>query len=198
MVRHFRKMKQLTFASLLCGSVMLLGAGCNPGKKEPPVPKVASGESAKNAAAANLGPLPKLGAAPAWQLKDLAGTTVTSEQLKGKVVVVDFWATWCGPCRQEMPHLNRIHERYHKAGFMLLGINLDEQPEAAHAMVRKLGIGFPVLFDSGKRVSRLYDVSAMPSTILIDRDGRVRHVHRGYRAGHEVQYDNEVREMLKQ
>ena len=143
--------------------------------------------------------MPAVGSvAPGFTLQANNGKNIKLGELRGQVVMINFWATWCGPCRQEMPHLNRIHERYQKAGFILLGVNLDEQPEAAHAMVRKLAIGFPVLFDSGKRVSRLYDVSAMPSTILIDRDGRVRHVHRGYRAGHEVQYDNEVREMLKQ
>lgn len=143
--------------------------------------------------------MPSVGSlAPGFTLKSAHGKNLKLGEFRGQVVMINFWATWCGPCRQEMPHLNRLHERYHKAGFMLLGVNVDEQPEAARAMVKKLGIVFPVLLDTGKRVSRLYDVSAMPSSILIDRDGRVRYVHLGYRAGHEIQYDNEVREMLKQ
>lgn len=143
--------------------------------------------------------MPSVGSlAPGFTLKSDNGKNLKLAELRGQVVMINFWATWCGPCRQEMPHLNRIQERYRKAGFVLLGVNIDEQPDAARSMIRKLGIVFPVLFDTEKRVSRLYDVSAMPSSILIDRDGRVRYVHLGYRAGHEIQYDNEVREMLKQ
>src|SRR5690606_21316725 len=70
--------------------------------------------------------LPKLGPAPSWRLEDLAGRSVTSEQFKGKVVVVDFWATWCPPCRAEIPGYTQLQEKYGKDGFMIVGISLDQ------------------------------------------------------------------------
>lgn len=136
--------------------------------------------------------------APGFTLKSNSGKNLKLGEYRGQVVMVNFWATWCGPCRQEMPHLNRLHERYRKTGFVLLGVNIDDQPGVAREMVKNLGIVFPVLFDTDKRVSRLYDVSAMPSSLLIDRDGRIRYIHLGYRSGYEIQYDNQIRELLKQ
>ncbi len=150
-------------------------------------------------AAASRAAMPAIGSmAPNFTLKSSAGRNVKLSEHRGEVIMLNFWATWCGPCRQEMPLLNRIHEHYRKAGFTLLGVNIDDRPEAARDMAKKLGIAFPVLFDTEKRVSRLYDVNAMPSTVLIDRDGRVRHIHLGYRAGYEDKYESQIRELLKQ
>lgn len=143
--------------------------------------------------------MPAVGSiAPGFTLKSDNGKNLKLGELRGQVVMINFWATWCSPCRQEIPHLNRLQERYRKAGFALLGINIDDQPRAAREMMQKLGVVFPVLFDTDKRVSRLYDVGAMPSTLLIDRDGRIRYIHLGYRPGYEIQYDNQIRELLKQ
>jgi Redoxin len=100
--------------------------------------------------------------------------------------------------RQEMPHLNRLYEKYRASGFVLLGVNVDEDTRAAAGVASKLGVTFPVLPDSDKAVSRLYDLRAMPSTVLIDRDGRVRYLHRGYLAGYEDTYDKQIRELLKE
>lgn len=135
--------------------------------------------------------------APDFTLKSNGGNNLKLSEFRGQVVMINFWATWCGPCRQEMPLLNRIQEKYRKAGFMLLGVNIDDRPEAAQAMARKLGVHFPILFDTEKRVSRLYDVNAMPSTLLIDRDGKLRYFHLGYRPGYETRYESQVRELLK-
>lgn len=143
--------------------------------------------------------MPAVGStAPGFTLKSDNGKNLKLGEFRGQVVMINFWATWCSPCRQEIPHLNRLQERYRKAGFVLLGVNIDDQPRVAREMMQKLGVVFPVLFDTDKRVSRLYDVGAMPSTLLIDRDGRVRYVHLGYRAGYEIQYDSQIRELLKQ
>ncbi len=112
--------------------------------------------------------------------------------------MVNFWATWCGPCRQEMPHLNRLYEKYRTSGFVLFGVNVDEDTRNAAAVATKMGLKFPVLPDADKKVSKQYDLSAMPSTVLIDRDGKVRHVHRGYREGFETMYDQQIRALLKE
>jgi peroxiredoxin len=136
--------------------------------------------------------------APDFTLKSNSGKNLKLSEFRGQVVMINFWATWCAPCRQEMPLLNHIYEQYHKTGFTLLGVNIDDKPESAKALAQQLGISFPVLFDTDKQISHRYDVDAMPSTVLIDRSGKVRYLHRGYRAGYETSYDTQVRELLKQ
>jgi peroxiredoxin len=136
--------------------------------------------------------------APDFTLRASTGKNLKLSELRGQVVMINFWASWCAPCRQEMPHLNRFYEQYRKAGFTLLGVNVDDQAAVAEGMARDLNIVFPVLFDSNKQVSRRYDVDAMPSTVLIDRDGKVRHVFRGYRTGTEQHYEAAIRELIKQ
>jgi len=136
--------------------------------------------------------------APDFTLRSVGGANLRLAELRGQVVLVNFWATWCGPCRQEMPHLNRLYDRYRSTGFVLLGVNIDDDPRAAADLAAKLGVHFPVLLDTDKKVSRAYDMSAMPATLLIDRDGRVRHIHRGYRDGVERTYEEQVRSLLKE
>jgi len=136
--------------------------------------------------------------APDFALRSLEGPNLRLQEQRGQVVMVNFWATWCGPCRVEMPHLARLYEKYHASGFQLLGINIDEDPRQAATVAAKLGLRFPVLLDTEKKVSKLYDLSTMPSTVLIDRDGRVRYIHRGYRDGYEDTYEKQIRELLKE
>ena len=138
-------------------------------------------------------------AAPDFTLRTMGGgpNLKLSEQ-RGRVVLVNFWATWCGPCRQEMPHLNRLYEKYRGSGLVLLGVNIDDDTRTAADVAAKLHVAFPVLLDTDKKVSRLYDMSTMPSTVVIDREGRVRYIHRGYRDGYEATYDQQIRELLKE
>ncbi len=136
--------------------------------------------------------------APDFTLKTLAGPNLRLNEQRGQVVLLNFWATWCAPCKQEMPHLNRLHDKYRDAGFLLLGINVDDDPAKAAADAAKLGIKFPVLLDGAKTVSKLYGLDAMPTTVVIDRDGRVRHVHQGYRNGLEAVYDQQIRALVKE
>jgi peroxiredoxin len=96
-----------------------------------------------------------------------------------------------------MPQLNKLYDKYRSAGFVLLGINIDDDAHRATDVAAKLGLKFPVLLDTDKAVSRLYDLGTMPTTVLIDRDGRVRHIHPGYLAGYEDIYDKEIRGLLK-
>ena len=135
--------------------------------------------------------------APDFTLHAMGGPNLRLKVQRGRVVMVNFWATWCAPCRQEMPHLNRLYEKYRGAGFVLLGVNVDDDTSKAADVVAKLGVTFPVLLDTEKSVSKLYDVSTMPSTMIIDRDGKVRYVHRGYLAGYEESYEKQIRELLK-
>lgn len=136
--------------------------------------------------------------APDFTLKRLDGPNLRLGEQRGQVVMLNFWASWCAPCKQEMPHLNRLHDKYRDTGFVLLGINVDDDPAKAAADAAKLGIRFPVLLDQAKVVSKLYQLGAMPTTVVIDRDGRVRHVHEGYRNGLEQLYDAQVRSLVKE
>jgi peroxiredoxin len=138
------------------------------------------------------------GATPDFTLKRMDGPNLRLQEQRGQVVMVNFWATWCGPCRQEMPHLNRLYEQYRGSGFVLLGVNIDEDPARAAALARSLGVSFPVLFDTDRSVARQWDLGTMPSTVLIDRSGRVRHIHRGWREGLESTYDTQTRGLLKE
>jgi peroxiredoxin len=136
--------------------------------------------------------------APDFTLKSNGGNNLRLQEQRGQVVLVNFWASWCGPCKLEMPHLNRLHDKYRASGVLLLGVNIDEDPRAAQAAATKLGVKFPVLLDSDRAVSRLYDMGSMPATVLIDRDGRVRFLHRGYREGMEDDYERQIRELVKE
>jgi peroxiredoxin len=136
--------------------------------------------------------------APDFTLRSMNGANLRLQEQRGQVVLVNFWATWCGPCRQEIPHLNTLYDKYRASGFVLLGVNIDDNPKAAADLATKLGVKFPVLLDTDKTVSKLYDMSAMPATVVIDRDGKVRHIHRGYRDGYELTYDQQVRALLKE
>jgi peroxiredoxin len=136
--------------------------------------------------------------APAFSLPSRSGDTVSLAQLKGKVVMLNFWASWCGPCRQEMPLLDQMHKRYSALGFTLVGVNVDENSKDAEEWLSKTPVSFPVLFDRESKVSKMYDVRAMPSTVFIDRQGNVRDVHRGYKAGDESEYLNQIRALLKE
>ena len=137
-------------------------------------------------------------AAPDFALKSSTGENLRLSEYRGDVVMINFWATWCGPCRQEMPLLDELYSRYQRVGFSLLGVNIDDDAGKAMNMIAELGVSFPVLFDTRKEVSKLYAVDAMPVTILVDRDGKVRHVHLGYKPGYEQDYLNEIRSLLRE
>ena len=136
--------------------------------------------------------------APDFALKSASGENLRLSEYRGDVVMINFWATWCGPCRQEMPLLDELYVRYQRVGFNLLGVNIDDDTGRAMKMIDELGVTFPVLFDSRKEVSKLYHVAAMPVTLLVDREGRIRYVHHGYQAGYEDKYLDQIRSLLRE
>jgi peroxiredoxin len=139
------------------------------------------------------------GPAPSFTLQSRDGKTVSLADLKGQVVMVNFWATWCGPCRQEMPHLEALYERYNSLGFTLLGVNVEDNPEGAKKWLAENGpVTFPVLLDPKNQVSKLYKVVTMPTTVLVARDGTMRFIHNGYKPGYEGEYQNQVRALLRE
>jgi peroxiredoxin len=136
--------------------------------------------------------------APDFALKSSTGENLRLSEYRGDVVMINFWATWCGPCRQEMPLLDELYGRYQRVGFNLLGVNIDDDSRRAMQMIDELGVSFPVLFDSRKEVSELYDVEAMPVTVLVDREGTIRYIHHGYKPGYEEKYLNQIRSLLRE
>ena len=136
--------------------------------------------------------------APDFALRSLKGPSVRLSEHLGEVVVINFWATWCGPCRQEMPLLDELYGKYQLAGLILLSVNIDDSVEPAIEMAQTLQVSYPVLFDTRKEVSRAYEVSAMPVTVLVDRAGVVRYVSEGYKPGYEKRYTEKLRELLNE
>jgi thiol-disulfide isomerase/thioredoxin len=136
--------------------------------------------------------------APGFSLGARGGKTVDLAQYKGQVVMINFWATWCGPCRQEMPLLESIYKKYNKAGFTLLGVNVEPDSKPAEDWLKQTPVSFPVLFDKDSKVSKLYEVAGMPSTVIIDRKGNVRVIHKGYKPGDENEYQDSIRKLVRE
>jgi len=138
------------------------------------------------------------GKAANFTLKSRSGKNIKLSELRGEVVMLNFWASWCGPCRKEMPLLEKIHKKYKRLGFTLLGVNVEENSSDAKNYLKDVNVTFPILFDRTQKTSKLYDVSAMPTTILIDRNGNKRFIHKGYKAGYENDYKKQIKKLLRE
>jgi peroxiredoxin len=138
------------------------------------------------------------GKAPNFTLKSNTGKNIKLSELRGQVVLLNFWASWCGPCRQEMPLLEKLQQRYSALGFTVLGVNVEEDSSKAKTLLKDIPLSFPILFDTQNTVSKQYQVSAMPSTVMIDRNGNMRYLHKGYKPGDEAQYKKWVKELVKE
>ena len=138
------------------------------------------------------------GKAPNFTLKSNTGKNIKLSELRGQVVLLNFWASWCGPCRQEMPLLEKLQQRYSALGFTVLGVNVEEDSSKAKILLKDIPVSFPILFDTQNTVSKQYKVSAMPSTVMIDRNGNMRYLHKGYKPGDEAQYKKWIKQLVKE
>ncbi len=138
------------------------------------------------------------GPAPAFTLTDLTGQTGALSQYKGQVVMVNFWATWCGPCQQEMPLLDQMYRKYKPAGFTLIGVNVDKNAPPVKDLLARKPVSFPVLLDPTNAVSKAYHLDEMPSSVIIDRKGNIRYLHRGYKPGDENEYQDRIRQLIRE
>ncbi len=138
------------------------------------------------------------GNAPDFTLKSNSGDNLKLSEYEGEVVMINFWATWCGPCRQEMPALEQLYQKYKDLGFVILGVNIDEDSSKTKDFLAKRPVNFPVLYDTKKQVSDLYNVVAMPTTYLIDRDGKLRYYHRSYKPGYEQKYAEQIKTLIRE
>ncbi len=122
---------------------------------------------------------PDLPKAKDFEAKDLAGATVRLEDLKGKVVLLNFWGIWCKSCRQEIPHLSALDRDWREKGLVVLGADYGDAPKDLVPFAKELEMSYPILVDDG--LADLYEVLVYPTSVVIDRDGRVRHRVEGYR-----------------
>jgi cytochrome c biogenesis protein CcmG, thiol:disulfide interchange protein DsbE len=119
--------------------------------------------------------------APMFEGAPLTGrAAIRLEDYAGKVVYLDFWASWCAPCRLSLPWMERLHREHAAAGLEVIAINVDEKAAEARRFLKRFPVGFPVVADPHGEIAALYDVRDMPSSYLIDRHGVVREVHRGF------------------
>lgn len=138
------------------------------------------------------------GPAPDFTLKSRGGENLKLSEFRGEVVMINFWASWCGPCRKEMPLLDQLYRRYHPMGFTILGVNVEEDSEEALRLLKEIPVTFPILFDRDNKVSEAYELVAMPSTVMVDRDGNMRFVHLGYLPGYEREYEAQIKALIRE
>lgn len=115
---------------------------------------------------------------------------------KGKVVYLDFWASWCKPCIESFPKLDELHEKYKDQGFAVIAVNLDQSKDLARAFLKTNKVGYPVVYDEGAKVAGIYGVSAMPSSYFIDKKGIVRLAHQGFSPGDEIKIEKAIQHLL--
>jgi cytochrome c biogenesis protein CcmG, thiol:disulfide interchange protein DsbE len=134
--------------------------------------------------------------APEIGLEDMTGRPIRLADLRGKVLVVDFWASWCGPCKEELPVLDRLYRKHRQDGLVVIGVSQDRDEANIRSFLRRQPVSFPIVHDAGHRVAKRYRPPRMPSSYVVDRKGIVRHVFEGYGAGDAARLEQAVRALL--
>jgi peroxiredoxin len=135
-------------------------------------------------------------AAPELGMKSLDGAVVELKQFRGQVVYLDFWATWCAPCQQSLPVLEKLNRELASRGFQVIGVNQDGDARKAAELARRLQLSFPSVWDPKGQIASRYSPPTMPSSFLIDREGRVRRVFKGFKPGDAEIIKREVTAVL--
>ena len=137
--------------------------------------------------------------APNFMLPMLeGGNNLTLKQFQGKVVYLDFWASWCGPCRQSLPMMNDLRNSLKSKGFEVLAINLDEETDAAKAFLKQYPVQYPIVVDKSGKTPEMYAIPGMPTAYLIDRRGNVREVHTGFKESDMPRIERKIKELLRE
>jgi thiol-disulfide isomerase/thioredoxin len=161
-----------------------------------PVKTVAQAPAPQAPAKAVATPAPAAELALDFALKSTLGKTVKLSDFKGKVVMVNFWATWCPPCRAEMPVLDALAKANLDAGLVVLGLNVDIDTVERDAYLHENPVSFTILDDSRWATAKLYIAPSQPATFFIDRQGYLAHVHQGYKSGDDALYAAKIKELL--
>ncbi len=139
--------------------------------------------------------------APGFTLNDINGRSVSLSDFKGKVVFIDFWASWCPPCKVEFPELMKLMQRYSGADVALLAVNVDQKRSYTDDFLKKfpgIPLNFHLLLDSEAKVIKTYNASAMPTSFVLDKNGVIRYIHFGYRETDQKKWIEEIDSLLKQ
>jgi thiol-disulfide isomerase/thioredoxin len=136
--------------------------------------------------------------APEFALRSVSDGNIRLNEYFGDVVLLNFWATWCGPCKQELPILNNLQKKYQRAGFSVLAVNVDTESVDLPGYLSEFDLGFPVLIDNKHSVIKSYDIQAMPGTVFLSRDGEIKYTHLGYKEGDELKYQKIIETLLKE
>ena len=168
--------RRTTYMCLLTVGLLIGAAGCGGGGDQ-------TGDTA---------------AGPAVAFQDLDGTATSLADYRGKVVMVDIWATWCAPCRIEIPHLMELYRKHRDKDFALVGISIDEAgTEVVQEFARELDINYPLWWAPASAVTRQFGpVRGLPTTFLLDREGTVQKTYVGYRPGLELQMEKDILALL--
>ncbi len=123
---------------------------------------------------------------------------VDFDQLKGKVVYLDFWASWCGPCRNSFPWMEAMQQQYADQGLEIIAVNLDQEPELAQKFLSEYQPTFRIEYDASGSMAEQFAVDTMPTSFLIGRDGKARKKHKGFHADRKAAYESEIRTLLEE
>ena len=128
----------------------------------------------------------------------MAADNLNLDAYKGKVVYVDFWASWCGPCRESFPWMKKIQQQYGKDGLVVIAVNVDQEKKLADDFLNEFKPDFKVLFDKEGKLADDFKVSSMPSSYVIDRQGKPRFKHKGFHGKKQAQYESELLGLLNE
>ena len=136
------------------------------------------------------------GQAPLFELRDLSGTTVKLESYRGHPVLIDFWATWCGPCIYSVPMVQKLYERHKDRGFVVLGLNMDDDPSGVYAFTQRMKLTYPILYAGNSAVPASYGLEGLPLFILVDAEGNIVRRYDGFSPAVITSLDETLTAML--
>jgi thiol-disulfide isomerase/thioredoxin len=130
------------------------------------------------------------------QLSPSGNGSLDLDALKGRVVYLDFWASWCGPCRQSFPWMKEVQQRFADKGLVVVAVNLDKDRSLADSFIREFRPQFPVLYDKEGKLAQQYKITAMPYSMIIDREGKARYLHSGFSSEERQKLNSEIQQLL--
>jgi thiol-disulfide isomerase/thioredoxin len=138
--------------------------------------------------------------APNFKAKTYEGKNISLSDYKGKVILIDFWASWCPPCREEMPELIKFYKAHSNSKFELIAVNIDSKQDNMQHFLNQLfpKPGFPIIMDSNQQIPPLFNIEAMPTTIFVDTKGNIRFRHDGFKLSYIDDFNKELSQLLKE